>query len=176
MYTTLQKIEIAKVSQYLCANDIQKKGLFGGGVDLQLPNKIYCVRKNVEWMYNMTPVEPETEATASITIDAIGFVGDTITVYVNDPELGIILLGSYTQTALDINTTTLAENINIELLNNSYGYGIEWTASTIDIIARPGLGSSINGNNLIVELYSYLISEGGYGLITEGGEPIITES
>jgi hypothetical protein len=53
MYTIAQKINIAKVSQYLCLNDINKKGLYGGGVDLQLPNKIYNIRKSVEWLYTL---------------------------------------------------------------------------------------------------------------------------
>lgn len=50
MPTTQEIINIAKVSQYLCENDIAKKGLSGGGIDLQLPNKIYNIRKNVEWL------------------------------------------------------------------------------------------------------------------------------
>lgn len=53
-YTTLQKINIEKVSQYLCSNDIAKKGLFGGGVDLTLPRKLYCIRKSIEWCYNLS--------------------------------------------------------------------------------------------------------------------------
>ena len=33
-------IEIAKVSQYLAQNDIDNKGLYGGGIDLDLPQDI----------------------------------------------------------------------------------------------------------------------------------------
>jgi hypothetical protein len=51
-------IEIAQVSQYLCLNDIQKSGLYGGGQDLQLPNKIYMVRKNIEWYWGENPATP----------------------------------------------------------------------------------------------------------------------
>jgi hypothetical protein len=43
MLTVPQKIIIAEISQYLCSNDIQKGGLFGGGIDLGLPNKIYNI-------------------------------------------------------------------------------------------------------------------------------------
>jgi len=52
-YTVAEIINIAKVNQYLCANDIDKKGLYGGGVDLGLPRKMYCIRKNVEYWYNL---------------------------------------------------------------------------------------------------------------------------
>lgn len=58
--TIPQIIEVAKVSQYLCLNDIQKSGLYGGGQDLQLPNKIYMVRKNVEWRWDSNPISPVT--------------------------------------------------------------------------------------------------------------------
>ena len=48
MLTTLQIINVAKISQYLAIRDITVKGLFGGGVDLSLPNKIYNLRKSIE--------------------------------------------------------------------------------------------------------------------------------
>jgi hypothetical protein len=176
MYTTLQKIEIAKVSQYLCANDIDKKALFGGGIDLQLPNKIYNIRKSVEWLYDITPVTSETQATASITIDAIGLVGDSISVYVKDPILGLILLGSYIQSISDTDVNLLATNIAGALSSNTYSYIAEAIDNIITITARPGIGATINGNNLVVELYSnILITEDGNILITEDGNQLISE-
>lgn len=44
-------ISIAKISQYLCSNVIEKSGLYGGGVNKKLPQLLYCVRKNLEWAY-----------------------------------------------------------------------------------------------------------------------------
>jgi len=57
-------IEIAKVSQYLAQNDIDNKGLYGGGIDLNLPQKLYNIRKSVEWMYGQDNTEPSLEATS----------------------------------------------------------------------------------------------------------------
>ena len=57
-------IEIAKVSQYLAQNDIDDKGLYGGGIDLNLPQKIYNIRKSVEWMYDQDSTEPSLGATS----------------------------------------------------------------------------------------------------------------
>lgn len=57
-------IEIAKVSQYLAQNDIDNKGLYGGGVDLDLPKKLYNIRKSVEWMYDQDSTEPSLGATS----------------------------------------------------------------------------------------------------------------
>jgi len=51
MHTPLRTIEIAKVSQYLFLGKIQRGGLYGEGTDLELPYKIYNIRKSVEWAY-----------------------------------------------------------------------------------------------------------------------------
>jgi hypothetical protein len=53
MLTTNDIIDIAKVSQYLVNLDIIKGGLYGNGIDLNLPQKIYSVRKNVEWLFDL---------------------------------------------------------------------------------------------------------------------------
>lgn len=55
MFTTEQIIDIAKLSQALANNDIAKSALFGRRLDPLLPVKIYCVRKDVEWLYNLNP-------------------------------------------------------------------------------------------------------------------------
>jgi hypothetical protein len=52
MHTPLEIIEIGQVSQYLVLNKVQRSNLFGGGTDLELPEKIYNIRKSVEWAYN----------------------------------------------------------------------------------------------------------------------------
>lgn len=59
MYNPSEIINIAKISQYLCVNDIDRRGLFGGGVDMQLPNKIYNIRKSVEFgfQYDVTNLQ-----------------------------------------------------------------------------------------------------------------------
>lgn len=54
-YTLQQKINIARVSQYLCGNDVAKRGLSGGGQDLLLERKLYCVRKSIEFIYSISP-------------------------------------------------------------------------------------------------------------------------
>lgn len=57
-------IQIAKVSQYLAQNDIDNKGLYGGGIDLDLPKKLYNIRKSVEWMYNQDSTDPSLVGTS----------------------------------------------------------------------------------------------------------------
>lgn len=64
-YTVAQKIVIAKISQYMAANDIEKSGYYGGGEDLRLSRKLYLVRQNVEWLYNLDPTNDTLEATSN---------------------------------------------------------------------------------------------------------------
>ena len=46
-------ITIAKGSQYLIQNQVEKNGLYGGGLDLRHARKIYLIRANLEWLYNL---------------------------------------------------------------------------------------------------------------------------
>jgi hypothetical protein len=61
MRTVLDIINIAKVSEYLSMNTIQLRALYGGGLEFELPYKIYNVRKSLEWAYNNQPEVPTTE-------------------------------------------------------------------------------------------------------------------
>ncbi len=63
--TVAQIIDIAKKSQYLAQNDIANQGLFGGGVDLLLPNKIYNIRKSVEYWYELDPSDTTITKTSN---------------------------------------------------------------------------------------------------------------
>jgi hypothetical protein len=156
MYTVQQIIDIAKISQYLSANDINKKGLWGGGIDLQLPNKIYNIRKSVEWANTYSPNVLEVPAIGYITINNTGDIGNAISVYVNDPELGVLFLGSRVTQAGDSSTSAFAISLTATISTNPYGYLADTTGSTIAITARKGLGSSINGDNRLFVVYANL--------------------
>lgn len=149
MPNTLDIINIAKISQYLCENSIDKRGLFGGGVDLLLPRKIYNIRKSVEWLYLNSGQGSEVNALGYIEINSLGSfsTGVNITVYVDDPVFGLLILGSYTVQASDTTEGILAASLGNILASNTYGYTITVNGSIITIEARPGLGSSINDNN-----------------------------
>lgn len=50
--TTLQKITISKISEYLSAVAIQKGAK---DIDVQLPGKLYNIRKTIEYIYAQSP-------------------------------------------------------------------------------------------------------------------------
>ncbi len=63
--TVSEKISIAKISQYIAGNEIEKAGYYGGGEDLRLERKLYVVRKNVEYVYNLDPTNETLVSTSN---------------------------------------------------------------------------------------------------------------
>lgn len=66
VYTYQQIINIAKVSQYLVANARRKGGLYGGSISTTQERKIYMVRKNVEWLYDLDNNDSTLPATTKL--------------------------------------------------------------------------------------------------------------
>ena len=58
-------LDIARVSQYLSANDIAKGSLFGERKVPITPKVLYMERKAVEWMYNLDPTNETLRLTAN---------------------------------------------------------------------------------------------------------------
>lgn len=143
-------IEIAQVSEYLCSVDIARKGLYGGGIDLQLPLKINNIRKSVQWVNDHNPVTGH-RSIAYLILSTVGDVGDVITVEVNDESYGgIISLGSYQIQPSDTTVEDLAQNLAGSL--NYYGYVISYVAPDIVKIESHLIEpASVNGDNLIVD-------------------------
>lgn len=73
--TTAQKLDIASISEYLSFVDIEKKGLYGGGVDLQLPRKIYAIRKSIAYWYDLDPTDETLIATSNYLLGLCGYYG-----------------------------------------------------------------------------------------------------
>jgi len=155
MNTIEDIIKIAKISQYLSQNDIENKGLYGGGTDFLLPRKLYNIRKSVEWANN-NKIQ-EVDAIGYIKIDSSTGSWTSIEIFVNDPILGVISFGESYYLGSDdpavIANTLLYDCIAIA---TAYGYTLEnplATPDTIKITAPAGRGAEINGgNNLYVEI------------------------
>jgi len=65
VYSVAQIIRIAKISQYLCSVEIMKQGLLGGGIDLELPEKIKNVRDDVEYWYGLDSTDDTLRETSN---------------------------------------------------------------------------------------------------------------
>lgn len=71
--TVEEIINIAKISQFLAANDIAKSGLHvGGGAYLNLPRQLYMERKTVERLYDLDPNDATLTKTANWVLALCG--------------------------------------------------------------------------------------------------------
>lgn len=70
--TILQKITIGAVCEAYSLIDIKKSGLWGGGQNIPLPRKIYCVRKSIENTYDLDTTESYLEFTTNFLIALCG--------------------------------------------------------------------------------------------------------
>ena len=75
MPTTASIVSIYPVAQYLATIDINKRGLYGGGVDLQLPEKIRNIGMSVERIYNDDPTDTTLTSTANYLYALMGKYG-----------------------------------------------------------------------------------------------------
>lgn len=170
-------IDLGDISTSLSLNYQAKGSLFGTRKTFTAGETIALVTDALRWQWDGFPDITEVLASASITINTIGDEGQTITVLINDPNLGIISLGTYTILASDTTTAITATNISAVLQSNTYGYGVSVIGNAITIVAPQGYGSSINGvspNCVITDIY-FISTESNDILTTENNENLIIE-
>lgn len=176
--TVPQIIKLGDISVPLSANYQANGELFGKRFAFTAPETIALVTDALRWQWEAFPDIEEVQATGEITIDSTGDTGQIITVYINDPFLGVISLGSYTLTDSDTTTDIIATNLGDVLATNSYGYGIEVVNNVITITAALGTGALINGgNNIIVDIteITFLVTNFGDRLTTQNNLNLITQ-
>jgi hypothetical protein len=64
-YTIEEKINIAKISQYLTARDVRNGSLFGATLNPNLPQILYIERKSVEWAFDKNPANSTLTGTSN---------------------------------------------------------------------------------------------------------------
>ena len=65
MPTISQIVAAYPIAQYLAANDIQDKGLYGGGVNIPLPQKIRNIGDSVKRIFDNDPTDDSLQLTAN---------------------------------------------------------------------------------------------------------------
>lgn len=65
MPTVVEIINLYPIAQYLAVNDIAKSGLYAGGTDISLPEKISNIGKSVLNRYNADPTDETLTETAN---------------------------------------------------------------------------------------------------------------
>lgn len=87
----------------------------------------------------------ETKATGTVTVTAVGALGDKINIKVQEPKK-LVTIAEYTKTAADTTVTLLAASVValINLYTFKHGYTASNSAGVITITARTGLGVYLN--------------------------------
>lgn len=155
MPTVVEIINLYPIAEYLAANDIPKKGLFGGGTDINLPEKISNIGRSVLNRYNADQPVAAVGATGNITMIFIGFRGDKMEIVVNGISLGIFERG-----VGDTDTDILSASI-ASFFDGVNDFSFVPSGSDIDIGAPASLGATVNGklvvNYTITSTYPYVI-------------------
>jgi hypothetical protein len=73
--TVAQKLNIASISEYIITNAIAKGGLYAGGIDLDLPQKIYNIRTTIQYLYEADPSDDSLQATTNYLYAMCGKFG-----------------------------------------------------------------------------------------------------
>lgn len=158
-------IQLGDISVPLSANYTDNGKLFGGRStsDSPTPTTIAMVTDALRWQNDSFPNLEALDAIGSIEITTLSTrFGMHITVYVDDPVFGLIILGNYVQQPTDTTTDILAQSIADALALNTYGYTISRQNSTVLITARPGLGTIMNTGNRLMALLSNRIFDNSY--------------
>ena len=159
-------IKYAKISEYLAENDITKSNIFfNGSLDRLLPVKIYESRLPLEWAYNLDYKTRAATANFLVNYDSSINDGDTITVLVDDPILGEIVIGEYIIQSTDTSGVILAQNLAAAI--NGYGYSATTDGIMVIVTAPLALGSSINGIFLSIEYTAQIAPINDYLLIND---------
>ena len=158
--TVAQIINIAKISQYLALNDIANGGLWGKGQDLELPQKIYNIRKSIEYWYYLDPSDTTLTPTSNYLLSLCGkyyleaqniiFNSNSVSTvssignpqpyqFIVNSSDSFILSGESTKTItafVNYNLFFVRNNITQSTVDNGGTY-FSWTPSTGTFICYP---------------------------------------
>lgn len=170
--SVFEKINIAKVSQFLAANQIEINGLYGGGIDLLLPRKLYCVRKNVEWLNTVDSSDDTLVSTSnylyalcaafSLRAQSILNPGGTIAPIIPAGQLFPLKVtgANFESDGVTLNDPRLV-NVNLVLFvdgfnsNNLYAPAFFVNTATGIQIVQPGFNANDYDEILITKYFNF---------------------
>ncbi len=139
MPTVAQIVSLYPIAQYLAANDIPKKGLYGGGVNVLLPQKIYNIGQSVERIFDDDPSDDTLELTANFLWTLCGIYGQQALVVAQTPgsvtpitpPSGLPYPYDWIISGSSSSTEPLASGESSVVLNALRGYNIEFTRNNL---------------------------------------------
>lgn len=166
MPTPAEVVETYPIALYLSVIDINKRGLNGGGTDINLPMKMYSIGTSVVNRYNQDPTDETLTATCNFLFAIMGKYWVQAQAIIGSGSAGSVATISNNQsfpiyiTEADFTTATFYPNTNISGNNilifmneiNRYLIGTEVTVDNLGItINVVGFDATVDTYNLIIE-------------------------
>ena len=163
--TVAEKLAIAEICEFLVTIAIEKGGLYGSGIDLQLPTKIYNLRTTIQYQYAQDPSDDTLEGVTNYlygmcmfnlqaqSITGSGGVIAAISGGGNFPlpyqftvaASGTFMIdGQSTQTItafIGYNLIFVRNNITQSVVNDGSGSYYSWTKSIGSFVCVPALNT-----------------------------------
>lgn len=140
-------VNIYPVALYLATNDINKRGIYGGGVDIELPRKIRNIGQAVERVYNDNPTDSSLTLTANYLFALMGKYGlQAMRIPESTGHIAILIPENQLPVPYDFivsSTSVIPEGDNTIILTGFIGCNIEFTRNNItQTTTDPGGGGS----------------------------------
>lgn len=144
--TISQKITIAKINEYLISIAIEQGGLNGGGIDLELPQKIRNIRKSIEYQYALDPSNTTLNGTSNYMLGMCIYINEAQGIILNPGTAGGVIARtapSPYQFFVDASTSFIIDGQSAKTITAFIGYNLIFvrggiTQANID----PGGGAS----------------------------------
>ena len=132
--TVAQKLTIAKISEYLVVAAIEKGGLYANGIDVQLPFKIYNIRKSVQERYDIDPTDTTLEATSNYLYGLCMFVLQAQAIMLISGSVAGVVSGTTPtpyQFIVDASTSFMIDGQSSKTITAFIGYNLLYTRGGI---------------------------------------------
>lgn len=144
--TISKKITIAKINEYLISIAIRKGGLNGGGIDLELPEKIRNIRKSIEYQYALDPSNTTLTGTSNYMLSMCIYINEAQAIVLNPGTSGGVISRtspSPYQFFVDASTSFIIEGQSSKIITAFIGYNLIFTRGyTPQGTVDPGGGGS----------------------------------
>lgn len=160
MPTIAEIITIYPIAQYLAVKDIKEKGLFGGGVPVLLPEKIYNIGKSIQRIYDDDPTDSTLTQTANYLYSLCGKYGlQAMNVAVRAGSVSPVTPTSSLPQPLDfiVSASSIIPTNGTQLSITAFiGYNLSFVRGGVtQYTTNPGSGTyySWNRNTGLFQLY-----------------------
>ncbi len=137
MPTTAEIVDLYPIAQYLATIDLPKQGLYDGGTNLYLPQKIRNIGNAIEWVYDRDPSYDGLTETANFLWTLCGIYGQQALQvqqtpgYVPSPTPSGGSLPEPIDYEIGASTTPLANGESSVTLTDFIGYNLVFNRNNI---------------------------------------------